>query len=86
MTFAMDCPNFSLASLQKIVIYKNNNMCVSLNLSFNAPILSLKPRWDARVNGLFQPENIEEDQLACSTHKQEEIEADALDANLEFEK
>ena len=40
--FAMDSPNFSLASLQEIVIYKNNNMCTTLNPSFDILILCIK--------------------------------------------
>lgn len=40
--FAIDSPDFSLTSLQKIVICKNNSMRTSLNSSFNVSILSAK--------------------------------------------
>lgn len=38
MMFAINSPNFSLASLKKIIVCKNNSMYVSLNPSFNIPI------------------------------------------------
>lgn len=85
MTFAIDSPDFSLASLQEVVICKNNNIHILLNSSFDTPILSLKSGRDTRADGLFQSENIEGDQLTPFTYNQEEIEADALDADLGIE-
>ncbi len=66
MTFAMDSPDFSLASLKEIVIRKNNSMCVPLNPSFDTPILSSR---SGRSDELLQPANIEEDELAPFTCK-----------------
>ncbi len=79
-TFVMDSPKFSLASLKEIVICKNNSMRVFLNPSFDTPIFSSR---NGRLDELFQPANIEEDELAPSTREKEEMEAEALDANLE---
>lgn len=42
MMFAIHSLNFLLIFLQKIVIYKNNNIYVFLNPSFNISIFSLK--------------------------------------------
>ncbi len=82
MTFAIDSPDFSLVSLKKIVICKNNSMYVSLNPSFDTPIFSSR---SGRSDELLQPANIEEDELASSIRKQEEIEVKAFDADLEVE-
>ncbi len=82
MTFAMDSPDFSLTSLKEIVICKNNNMHVPLNSSFDIPIFSNR---SDRSDKLFQPENIDEDELVPSTRKQEKIKAEVLDTNLEVE-
>ncbi len=82
MTFTMDSLNFSLPSLKKIVIFKNNNMCIPLNPSFDTLILS---SWSNRSDELLHPENIEEDGLVPSIREQEEIEVEALDADLEVE-
>lgn len=60
-------------------------MRIPLNPSFDAPILSFKSSWAIRVDGLFQPENIEEDQLALFIRKQKEIEADVLNVDLGVE-
>ena len=68
IAFAINSLDFSLTSLQEIVIRKNNSICVSLNSSFNASILNLKLGWGTRADGLLQSENIEEDQLMPSTH------------------
>lgn len=82
MTFIINSPDFFLASLKEIVICKNNSIRVFLNPSFNIPIFS---SWSGRLNELFQLENIKEDKLAPPIHKQEEMEAKALDADLEIE-
>ncbi|MCJ1346864.1 hypothetical protein MMC31_005083 [Peltigera leucophlebia] len=82
MTFAMDSPDFSQAFLQEIVIRNNNNMRVPLNPVFNSPILS---SGQGKNNLLFQPNDIIEDQFALSTRIQEEMEANALERDLEIE-
>lgn len=83
MTFIINSPDFFQASLQKIVIYKNNSMRVSLNPNFNLPIL--KSGWSAKTNALLQLENIKEDYLMPSTYKQEEMEVNVLDIDLGVE-
>lgn len=70
ITFAMDCLDFSLASLKKIVIHKNNSMRVPLNPSFNIPILTNQ---SGRSDKHLQPEEIKVDELAPSTCEQDKI-------------
>lgn len=82
MTFAMDYSNFFLLSLKKLVIYKNNNIHALLNSSFDTSIFFSQ---SGKLDRLFQLKNIEEDELALFTHKQEEIEVDTLNTNLEVE-
>lgn len=82
MTFAMDSPDFSQASLQEIVIRKNNSMCIPLNPIFNSPILS---SGRGKNDPLLQSDNIREDQFAPSNRKQEEMEMDALEMDQEIE-
>lgn len=40
--FAINKLNFSLASFQKIIIYKNNSMCTVLNPNFDTKIFGTK--------------------------------------------
>lgn len=82
MTFAMDSPDFSQASLQKIVICKNSSMRILFNPIFNFPILSFG---QGKNNQLLQSDNIKEDQFAPLTHKQEETETDTLEIDQEME-
>ncbi len=58
-------------------------MRTPLTKMFNIPIL--KPGWSNKANLLLQAENIQEDLLAPSTRKQEEIEASTLEADIEIE-
>lgn len=69
ITFVMNSPNFFLTSLKEIVTCKNNNICVSLNLSFDISIFSSQ---NDKLDKFLQPNNIEEDELALSSHKQKE--------------
>ncbi len=82
MTFVINSPYFSLASLKEIIICKNNSMRVLLNPSFDRPIFS---SWSNRSDELLQLENIEKDELGSFPHKQKEIEVEALDADIEIE-
>lgn len=84
ITFIIDSPNFSPTSLQKIVICKNNSMRIALNPNFNVPVFYAKAQ-SGRALGLFTTENIEEDELAPFTRKEEEMKVDALDANVKIE-
>ncbi len=83
MTFAMDSPDFSQASLQEIVIRKDKSMHALLTTMFNAPIL--KSGRSNKANLLLQTENIKEDLLAPSTREQEEMEISALKVDIEIE-
>lgn len=58
MMFAIDSSNFSLICLKKIIIYKNNSVCISLNPSFITPIFSSQ---SSRLDKIFKLENIEKD-------------------------
>ncbi len=84
MTFTMDSPDFSQASLQEIVIRKDKSMRAPLITIFNAPIL--KSGWSNKTNLLLQAENIKKDLLAPLTRKQEKMEASALEADIEIDK
>lgn len=64
MTFAMDSPDFSQVSLQKIVIRKNNSMRIPLNPIFNSPILS---SGRGKNDPLLQPDDIRDDRFAPLT-------------------
>lgn len=85
MTFAIDSPDFSLSSLLKIAIYKNNSMRIALNSNFDASIFNAKG-WSGRALGIFTTKNIEEDELALFIHKQKKIETDILDTNMGVKK
>lgn len=82
MIFAMDSHDFSQASQQEIVICKDKSMRALFTIIFNAPIL--KSGQGNKADLLFQADNIKEDLLAPSTRKHEEIEASALEADLEI--
>lgn len=84
MTFDMDSPNFSLTSLQEIVICKNNSICNAFNLSFDIPIHGIKD-WSGRALTFLQSKNIIGDELAPFTYKHEKIKADMLDADIKNE-
>lgn len=83
MTFVIDSLNFSLLSLKKIVIYKNNSMHISINPSFDILIF---PRWNSRLDKFLQLKNKKEDELTSSTYKLDEINVDMLDSDLRIEK
>lgn len=83
MTFVIDSLNFSLLSLKKIVIYKNNSMYISINPRFDILIF---PSWNSRLDKFLQLENKKEDELTSSTYQLDEIKVDMLDFDLRIEK
>lgn len=56
-------------------------MHIALNPNFDTSILSAKAQ-SGRAFGILTAENIEIDELALSTRKQEEMEVDILDVNM----
>lgn len=81
MTFAIDSPDFSLTSLQEIVICKNNSIHTFLNSSFNTSILSTKNQ-NNKAFGIFIAKNIEKNKLMPFIHKQKKIEIDVPGVNM----